>query len=159
MSANEVANAVAEHVSGSTIAAFADMMNEKVKELGGVNSNFVNPNGLHDPIIIHAYDMALICKEANTLPELLKISGTRTYQIPATNKNVARDLVNHHRFIRKTLNYEYAIAGKTGGTDEALTTLITFTKKDDMLIAAIVLHVDTAEHAYEDTINMCNFAF
>lgn len=165
-SANEVSYAIGEHIaarvngtSGSN-EEFAALMNARVKELGGVNSNFVNPNGLHEPEhYTCAYDMALIGREAIQYPEFRKIAGTRTYTIPATNKNVARPLANHHRFIRKTLNYDYAIAGKTGGTTEALTTLITFAEKDGLTLVAVVLHVDTALHAYEDTINILNFAF
>ena len=45
-SANEVSFAVAEHISGTTWQDFAPIMNERAKELGCVDSNFVNPNGL-----------------------------------------------------------------------------------------------------------------
>lgn len=165
-SANEVSYAIGEHVAAKvnnnsgSMEEFSTLMNARVKELGGVNSNFINPNGLHETEhYTCAYDMALIGREAIRYPEFRKIAGTRTYTIPATNKNVARPLANHHRFIRKTLNYQYAIAGKTGGTTEALTTLVTFAEKDGLLLVAVVLHVDTALHAYEDTINILNFAF
>ena len=52
-SANEVASAVGEHVAQSlgmekSTAAFAELMNKKAKELGCVNSNFKNANGLFD---------------------------------------------------------------------------------------------------------------
>ena len=46
-SANEVANALAEHCSGS-IDAFAELMNEKARSLGCTSSNFANPSGLND---------------------------------------------------------------------------------------------------------------
>lgn len=165
-SANEVSYAIGEHVaakvnhSSGSMEEFAALMNTRVKELGGVNSNFINSNGLHEAEhYTCAYDMALIGRAAIQYSDFRKIAGTRTYTIPPTNKNVARPLANHHRFIRKTLNYDYAVAGKTGGTTEALTTLITFAEKDGLLLVAVVLHVDTALHAYEDTINMLNFAF
>lgn len=165
-SANEVSYAIGEHVaakvnnSKGSIEEFSELMNQRAKALGCVNSHFVNPNGLHDTDhYVCAYDMALIGKAAIAIPEFRKIAGTRTYTIPATNKNVARPVANHHRFIRRTLNYDYAIAGKTGGTTEALTTLITFAEKDGLTLVAVVLHVDTALHAYEDTINILNFAF
>ncbi len=165
-SANEVSYGIAEHVaakvnhSSGSMEEFAALMNARVKELGGVNSNFVNSNGLHEnEHYTCAYDMALIGKEAIQYPDFRKIAGTRTYTIPPTNKNVARPIANHHRFIRKTLNYDYAIAGKTGGTTEALTTLVTFAEKDGLTLVAVVLHVDTALHAYEDTVNILNFAF
>ena len=46
-SANESAVILAEHISGSQ-EAFADLMNEKAKEIGCENSHFVNPNGIHN---------------------------------------------------------------------------------------------------------------
>ena len=45
-SANDAANALAEHVGGN-IESFSAMMNSKAKELGCTGSNFTNPSGLH----------------------------------------------------------------------------------------------------------------
>lgn len=59
-SANEVSYAVAEHI-GETWSGFADIMNARAKELGCVDSNFVNPNGLPDENhYTSAYDLAMI---------------------------------------------------------------------------------------------------
>ncbi len=158
-SANEVTYGVAEHVGG-TMPDFVAMMNAKAKELGCVNTNFLNPHGLHEEgHYVCAYDMALIGKEAISIPEFRKIAGTRSYTIPATNKNVARPMAHHHKMLRKTLPYEYAIAGKTGGTNEAKNTLITFAEKDGLLLICVVLYVDTVDQMYQDTINLFNFCF
>ena len=46
-SANDAAIALAEHVSGS-VSEFSNLMNKKAKELGCKNTNFVNPNGVHN---------------------------------------------------------------------------------------------------------------
>ena len=63
-SANDASLALAKHIAGS-IEGFVEMMNEKAKELGAKNTNFVNPNGLHnDNHYTTAYDMALIAKYA-----------------------------------------------------------------------------------------------
>ena len=63
-SANDAANVLAKHVSGS-IESFSDMMNVKAKEIGCENSHFVNPNGLQDEDhYTSAYDMALIGRAA-----------------------------------------------------------------------------------------------
>lgn len=60
-SANEVSFAVAEHISGTTWQDFAPIMNERSKELGCVDSNFVNPNGLpNEDHYTSAYDLAMI---------------------------------------------------------------------------------------------------
>ncbi len=159
-SANEVSYGVAEHVAKGPMADFASMMTARAKELGAKNTNFTNPHGLHDSNhYTCAYDMALISRAAIQLPDFRTITGSRTYTIPATNKNVARPLANHHRFIRKTLTYEGAIGGKTGGTNEAKTTLVTYAQRNGLTLIAVVLHVDTALHAYEDTAKMLDFAF
>lgn len=158
-SANEVTYGVAEHVGG-TMKDFVEMMNNRAKSLGCVNTNFVNPHGLHEEgHYVCAYDMALIGREAIAIPEFRKIAGTRTYTIPATNKNVARPMAHHHKMIRKTLPYEYAIAGKTGGTNEAKNTLVTFAEKDGLTLICVVLYVDTVDQMYQDTIKLFDFCF
>ena len=43
-SANEAANIIAEHISGS-VKEFSKLMNEKAKEIGCLDSNFINANG------------------------------------------------------------------------------------------------------------------
>ncbi|MFQ9797692.1 MAG: D-alanyl-D-alanine carboxypeptidase family protein [Clostridia bacterium] len=58
-SANDVANAVAEHVAGS-LDAFVDMMNARAEEIGATDTHFVNAHGLHsDDHYTTAYDLAL----------------------------------------------------------------------------------------------------
>ena len=46
-SANEAANVLAEHISGS-VESFAAMMNTKAVEICCTNTHFVNGNGIHD---------------------------------------------------------------------------------------------------------------
>ncbi len=168
-SANEVSYAIGEHVaarvnsSEGSMEEFAAIMNARAKELGCVNSNFVNSHGLHEAEhYTCAYDMALIGKAAIAIPEFRTIAGSRTHVIPETNKNVKRYLAHHHRFINTTIDvpqYEYAIAGKTGATNEALSTLITFAEKDGMVLIAVVMHANTALQTYKDTIKILDFAF
>ena len=68
-SANEAANALAEHAAGS-IDAFADMMNQKAAELGCTDSHFANPSGLNNPEhYTSAHDMALIARAAFDNPD------------------------------------------------------------------------------------------
>ena len=62
-SANDACVAVAEYHSGSS-DIFVENMNKRAKELGMVDTNFVNTNGL--PVANHytsAYDIALMSKE------------------------------------------------------------------------------------------------
>ena len=86
-SANEVGNALAEHVSGS-VQAFADRMNEKAVKLGCTNTHFTNPHGLNDPEhYTTPKDMALIARAAFQNEVVRTVASTRTYSLPATKKN------------------------------------------------------------------------
>ena len=160
-SANEVTYAAAEHVGGD-IPTFSEMMNEKAKSLGAINSNFVNPHGLPDDNhYTTAYDMALISREAMKNETFRKITATRTYQIPPTNKQKeTRYLRNHHKFIlNNELSYEGTIGGKTGFTSKAKYTLVTMAKRGDLELICVVLKVDTSAHQYQDTAKLLDFGF
>ena len=90
-SANECAYAIAEHVGanmGGDYNTFIQAMNDRAKELGCVNTHFVNSSGLHDDQhYTCAYDLALIAREAYQNETLRKMVGTRRYEIPPTNKH------------------------------------------------------------------------
>ena len=59
-SGNEAAYGIAEHVSGD-LPSFAEMMNQRARELGCLDTHFVNANGLHnDDHYTTAYDLSLI---------------------------------------------------------------------------------------------------
>ena len=62
-SGNDAGIAIAEHVAGSE-EAFADMMNQEMKDLGASGSHFTNAHGLHDEKhYTTAYDMYLVFRE------------------------------------------------------------------------------------------------
>lgn len=128
-SANEAAYAVAENVgknAGHDYNWFIQQMNEECKSLGGNNSNFVNANGLHDDNhYTCARDMALVGREIWRYPEFLKICQEQSYKIPASDTTEEHVFPQHHKMlIKENKNYyQYAVAGKTGYTSNALSTL------------------------------------
>lgn len=70
-SGNDAAVAIAEYIGGS-LDEFINMMNEKVKELGLKNTNFVNVHGLDaENHYSSAYDMSMIAKELLTHEKIL----------------------------------------------------------------------------------------
>lgn len=80
-SANDACIAIAEEVAGS-VAKFAKLMNEQAKEIGAVNSYFVNPNGMPDSRHHStAYDLAILSGYAMKNPVFAKIVGTRKHQV------------------------------------------------------------------------------
>ena len=100
-SANECAYAVAEHIGGGDVSKFVDMMNEKAKELGCTNTHFNNTNGLPDEQhYTSTRDMLLIARAAYENEEFRKITGTKVYVIPPTNKHEDETtLHNHHNML------------------------------------------------------------
>ena len=86
-SANEAANALAEHVAGTT-EEFAELMNERAASLGCQDSHFANPSGLNDPEhYVSAYDMALIGQAALKNDTFMEIDSTLYYDLPVTKRN------------------------------------------------------------------------
>lgn len=159
-SANEVSHAVAEHISGD-VDTFAKLMNERAKELGATNSNFVNPHGLPDENhYTTAHDMALIARAAIQNDTFRKVVSTRSYTIPPTNKQVeSRPLANSHRFAKNSNYYEGGIGGKTGYTTKALFTLVSFAERDGMTLITVIMRCDTSDNQYIDTTKLLDYGF
>lgn len=161
-SANEVANALAEHCAGS-IDAFAEKMNEKAAELGCTDSHFANPSGLNDPNhYVSAYDMALIAKAAFNNPTFVEVDSTTYYDVPAGKLKQYPDgwrYYAHHRMLRRndSLYYDGAIGGKTGYTLLAGNTLVTCAERDGMKLIAVVLNGHQTH--YSDTKALFDYGF
>lgn len=159
-SANESANALACHISGSR-EAFAQLMNEKARSLGCTGSHFNNPSGLNDENhYTTAHDMALIARAAIQNPEFLTINGTRSYQLAPTKRTPEGGYVaNHHKMLNKNeaVYYPGAFAGKTGYTSLAGNTLVTCARKNDMTLIAVVLNGHQSH--YSDTKALFDFGF
>ena len=161
-SANEVANALAEHCAGS-MDAFAEMMNEKAAELGCTDSHFANPSGLNDPDhYVSAYDMALIAKAAFSNPTFVEVDSTTYYDVPAGKLKQYPDgwrYYAHHRMLRRndSLYYEGVIGGKTGYTSLAGNTLVTCAERDGMKLVAVVLNGHQTH--YSDTKALFDYGF
>ena len=161
-SANECAYATAEHVTGGDYEAFIKMMNDKATELGCTETNFTNSNGLPDENhVTSCYDMALISREAIKNDMFRTIVSTVRYDLPKTNKSEPLAMFNHHKMISNNLTsqylYEYAIGGKTGYTNAARSTLVTYAEKDGMLLICVVMKSEGTH--FTDTINLFDYCF
>lgn len=85
INANDAAVALAHHVSGSS-AAFLELMNKRVKQMGCTNTEFGNVSGLYTAVSNStARDMARIVVEATKNANFKEIFGAKSYQIPDTN--------------------------------------------------------------------------
>lgn len=160
-SANEAANALACHVSGSR-EAFAELMNQEAAALGCVDSHFTNPSGLHnEEHYTSAYDMALIGIAAMSDPEFMKIEANLSHRLAPTKRVPAGNVVYmEHKMLRKDTQYtdKRVIAGKTGYTTVAGNTLITMAEDQGRRVVAVVLKDKNPQH-YTDTKTMLDMGF
>ena len=141
-SANESAYVLARHTAGS-YDAFVQMMNEKAAELGCTSTHFVNPCGLHDDDhYTCASDMAKIMSAALDLPDFVRISGSATWDLPATSANPARTIENTDLLVNEQSAYYMdgsVIAGKTGYTGDAGRCLAVGATYDSLNLVAVVM--------------------
>jgi len=108
---------------------FISMMNEKVKELGLVNTHFVNPDGLDEP---GNYSSALDIEKIfsyliNMYPEAFEILKTKNMVVYSADGKTEHRLKNTNELLGKV---DEVAAGKTGYTDEAGGSLILLTKNN-----------------------------
>ena len=160
-SANEIAYWLAEQFAGSA-DAFIDMMNNKAKELGAINTHFANPSGLYNPNhYTTAYDMAMIARGCYNNASFVNIDSTSSsYTIPATNMSAQRTIKHRHKMLKgREFYYEYCKGGKTGFTDESLMTLVTFAEKDGMRLICVVFRSPDDSTRYIDTRALFDWGF
>lgn len=160
---NDIANVLAEYVAGNT-EEFVVMMNNKAKEIGCTNSNFVNSSGVHNQEHYStAYDLALIGKYAMQFPEIREIVNKIYYKLGATNKYSGEDRIyettNEILLSGSTNYYKYAKGIKTGFTTPAGNCLITYSEKNDLPLIAVVTKATTSDSRYEDTKQILEYAY
>lgn len=158
-SANEVAAAVGEHIAGDT-ESFVQMMNDRAKELGCKNTNFMNANGLHDDNhYTTAYDLALIARAFFSNDYLANIANTaRVHFEPTATQPDDFYLNNKNKLVSGEIKYEYYLGGKTGYTSDARQTLVSCAEKDGMRLVCVVMKEETPDQ-FNDTVTLFNYGF
>lgn len=123
---NDSAVAIAEHVAGSR-EAFADMMNQKARDIGCTNTCFITPNGLdakeEGGEKIHsttAKELALIMRYCLFLSpkkeEFLEITRAPSHAFSNAEGTRSFSCINHNALLT---TMEGAVSGKTGFTNGA----------------------------------------
>lgn len=163
-SANDAANALAEHVAGN-IKDFVLLMNMKAKSLSMNDTNFVNPTGLHDDNqYTTAHDLAILTAAAMK-KEIFRQAGSsrsykhapiRRYKDPNNSNNT---ILNTNGMLAGTYRYRGTIAGKTGYTKESGYNLVSCTERDGMLLAFVVLGCKKINDRYIDAKNVLDFYY
>lgn len=146
-SANDAANVLAYHISGS-IDKFAEKMNAKALEIGCENTHFTNPSGIHDDNHYStAYDMALIGKYATKFDTITEIATNTECSLSPLPTGAPRTFKTTNTLIspKNKYYYEYATGLKTGYTDKARSCIVATAKKDSINLLCVILGGEKTE--------------
>lgn len=153
-SGNDAANATALSIAKST-EKFAELMNERARQIGMTNTNFVTPSGLDDENHYStAYDMALLMSYALENEDFAKLASQKSATVnfvEPSSKSVTYS--NHNRLLKM---YDYCIGGKTGYTMAAGRCLVSAARKDNLTFVCVTLN---DKNDWNDHIALYNYGF
>ena len=154
-SGNDAVYAMAEKIGGSH-EEFVNMLNKRLKEIGAVNTNFVNAHGLDaEGHYSTARDMSIIARELLKHEKILEY--TSIYEEYLEKNDGSRIwLVNTNKLVRY---YNGVDDLKTGFTITAGYCLTATAKKDNFRLISVVMGEDTSENRSADTVKLLNYGF
>ena len=153
VSANDCVTAMAEYLGGST-ENFVKMMNEKAKELGMNDTNFVNCHGLdEDEHLTSAYDIAIMSRELLTKhPQITNYTTIWTDSL----RDGKSALSNTNKLVR---NYSGCTGLKTGSTSKALFNLSASATRNDLSLIAVVMKAPTSAIRFSNASALLDYGF
>ncbi len=155
-SGNDAAKAIARSVAGSE-EKFADLMNQKAREIGASHSHFMNPDGLPDEDhYTCAYDMYVIFHNALKEKTFRTIIRSKKQKATVTDSTGKASIVTY-----KSTNLYFTgdirspegirvLGGKTGTTNDAGYCLVLWSenKTTKAKIITVVFKADTRYDLY-----------
>lgn len=147
--------AIAEHYGG-TVDEFVRLMNTKAQQLGCLDTNFVNPHGMHDANhYMTSYDMALIMQDAIKYQEFRDILGTKSYTVKSEGDTQVQKeikLQNRSALLSESNEnyYEFAMGSKTGHTNAAKYTLVSYAVKGNETLICVTMEEEDFDSCYSD---------
>ena len=151
-SANDATVALGEAIAGSE-EGFVALMNERAKELGMTNTNFINCTGLDaEGHLTSAHDVGIMSCE------LIKHDLIKDYSTVwmDTLRNGESELVNTNKLVRF---YEGTTGLKTGTTSTAGYCLSATAERNGMALAAVVMGGDTSNDRFNGAKKLLDYGF
>ncbi|OZF53993.1 D-alanyl-D-alanine carboxypeptidase family protein [Rhodococcus sp. 14-1411-2a] len=164
-SGNDAAHALSRQLGGD--AATVDKMNAKAAELGALDTRTATPSGLDGPgMASSAYDLALIYRAAMRDPTFAQLISTETVQFPGYPKDptIPDDqdrpgftLSNDNQLL---YNYEGALGGKTGYTDDARQTFVAGAERGGRRLVVTIMKGDVLPiRPWEQAARLLDYGF
>lgn len=156
-SGNDASVALAEHLMGSE-KAFVNRMNERAKQLGMFNTNFMNCHGLHDENHYStAYDIAVMTRELIKHDKVFEWSTVKLDYLEHTDKDrPATMLANTNKLIRW---YEGADGLKTGSHSQALYCISATAKRGNLRLISVILGAPDSNSRFMEAAKLLDFGF
>ena len=155
-SANDAAEAIAEHIGGS-IEGFAALMNQKAEAMGLTNSHFVNPHGLDTPEhYSSAADLLQIAREVLANPQLAAMVKSTSIDFPSAPDGTRRGGPTTNGLLE---GYEGAVGVKTGFTFQASLVLAAAAERDGRLLLAVVMGSEGSGGHFADATALLDYGF
>jgi D-alanyl-D-alanine carboxypeptidase (penicillin-binding protein 5/6) len=153
-SANDASVAMAEKLAGAH-EVFVARMNQRAKELGMTNTNFINATGLPaDNHYSSANDVALMSRELLKHPLFFRWSKIWVETLEESRNKT--ELANTNRLIRF---YEGSDGIKTGSTQEAGYCLSATAKRGSMRLLSVVLSAPTTKVRFAEATKLMDYGF
>lgn len=156
-SGNDCAYIVANAVAGST-DGFVKLMNDKAKELGMNNTNYVNPNGLEYGDVYNtttAYDLAIIATEAFKNDWVKQAATSKTADVLLNGGKYT--LQSRDKLIGQNGN----IGGKTGNETVSGHCFVGYYNKNNKNFVTVVLKSEYGafgDQVFTDTTAIADYA-
>ncbi len=151
-SANDATVALGEHIAGSE-EGFVALMNERAKELGMNNTNFINCTGLDaEGHLTTAHDVAVMSAEL-IKHDLIKKYSTVWMDSLRDGKS---ELVNTNKLVRF---YKGCTGLKTGTTSVAGYCLSATAQRDNTELVAVILKGDSSADRFEGAKKLLDYGF
>lgn len=154
-SGNDAAEALAEHVAGSS-EAFVRLMDEKADQLDLRNTRYTNPHGLDEPgHHTSAEDLAALARYAMRDPEFRRIVASVSATMPAPGGG-SRRLETSNLLLGQ---YQGLIGVKTGWTNEAGYCLVSAARRDGVELYGVVLGARSEGSRFRQTVALLDWGF
>ena len=150
-SGNDACIVIAEGISGSE-DAFADLMNNRARELGLLNSNFKNSTGWpDDEHYMTSYDLALLSKKIITdFPTFFNMFKEREF----TFNNIKQGNRNPLLY-----SYKFSDGLKTGYTEDSGFSLAATAEKSGRRLIAVLSGMESVKERNDETIKLFEWGF
>lgn len=152
-SGNDAANSIAIAISGSA-AEFSKLMNERAKQIGMIDTNFVTPSGLDsDEHYSTAYDMSVLGAYAMENKKFYDIVSQTNAKVNFIEPKEVHCYSNHNRLLKM---YDGCVGIKTGFTTKSGRCLVSCAERNGVRLVAVTLN---DRDDWKDHEEMFNYGF